>query len=743
MKVKHFLNCIGIVALFCFGATQQIFAAITAISAGNQHTCVLTEEGGVKCFGNNGSGQLGDGTTDHSRYPVNVIDPNDESGLFSGVLAISAGGDVYGSQTCALIEGELIKCWGWNEYGQLGNGSFDDSSVPVSVEAFFWQETSFSAGNFQTCAIGGITGTQSDVWCWGLVPDQSSDPDEEDYSSPYAIQIFGTPSDTIEVTSARGFNCALSETGRVKCWGTNSYGELGNGTIGGLGSYDPFPAYVVDPDDPSGQLQNVVSIDAGGKTACTIIEGGRVRCWGFSWSDEYWPPDAGALGNGLFENSAVPVDVIDPSDPSGLLTGIVSVSVGGGHSCALTVGGSVKCWGDNGFGTLGTGTYESTSMPVDVVGLPDGVAIVSVSAGSNHTCVLTEESEVWCWGLNSFWPGGDDYTSVPVHVFIDTTPPNIVPNVSGTLGNDDWYLSDVTVTWTVTDDESGISSTTGCEDTVVDTDTTGTTITCSALSDGGFSSESVTIKRDATVPAVTATALPLPNANGWNNTDVTVVFSGIDATSGVDSCSPSVVLNSEGIEQSASGTCTDEAGNESASVTASGINIDKTAPIVTVTGVVDGETYVLGNVPIAGCETTDALSGVQTPASLTVTGGNGDGTGSFTATCSGATDYAGNDNAVSIAYTVITPQAATASIIEEVDELLALEVVNEGQTTAMTRILEQVINQLDRERPSAAVRLLEAFIREVNSFMTAGILSPEQGQSLIDAAQEIIGAISV
>jgi hypothetical protein len=330
-----------------------------------------------------------------------------------------------------------------------------------------------------------------------------------------------------------------------------------------------------------------------------------------------------------------------------------------------------------------------------------------------------------------------------VYVPIDTTPPFIVPDVSGILGIDDWYLSDVTVTWTVTDDESDIISTTGCEDTVLNTDTTGTTITCSAVSDGGASNESVTIKRDTTAPTVTGTALPTPNANGWNNGDVTVSFSGNDATSGLYSCTEDVVvLGSEGAGQLVSATCTDIAGNESDPVTVSDINIDKTDPIVTVTGVEDGVTYVLGNVPIAGCETTDALSGVETEASLTLTGGNGDGTGSFTATCSGAADLAGNNNSASVVYTVITPQEATTSIIDEVAELLGLDVVNVGQATSMTRILERVIAQLDREHPNVSIRVLEAFINEVNAFISAGILSPEHGQSLIDTAQEIIDAIS-
>ena len=148
----------------------------------------------------------------------------------------------------------------------------------------------------------------------------------------------------------------------------------------------------------------------------------------------------------------------------------------------------------------------------------------------------------------------------------DSTPPVITPSVSGTLGNNGWYVSDVAVSWTVTDPDSTVTSTSGCDATTVTADTAGTTFTCTASSAGGTASESVTVQRDATAPTAAATRTPGTNANDWNNSDVTVTFSGTDDLSGIASCDPAVVLG-EGAGQSASGTCTDLAGNVSAPAT--------------------------------------------------------------------------------------------------------------------------------------------------------------------------------
>ena len=195
---------------------------------------------------------------------------------------------------------------------------------------------------------------------------------------------------------------------------------------------------------------------------------------------------------------------------------------------------------------------------------------------------------------------------------IDQTAPTITPTVSGTLGNNGWYTSDVTVDWTVTDGESAISSTNGCDTTTITADTVGVTLTCEATSDGGTASESVTLKRDATAPSISGNATPPANSNGWNNTDVTVSFSGSDGTSGIASCPADVLLSSEGIGQTVSGNCTDLAGNTSAPATVSDINIDKTAPTPIQSGpfaVNEGDSVVLD-----GTGSTDSLSGIASTA---------------------------------------------------------------------------------------------------------------------------------
>ena len=164
----------------------------------------------------------------------------------------------------------------------------------------------------------------------------------------------------------------------------------------------------------------------------------------------------------------------------------------------------------------------------------------------------------------------------------DTTAPVITPNISGALGNNGWYRNPVTVTWSVTDPESGIAASSGCVATLLSADTPGVTLTCSATNGAGLSnSVSATIKIDQTAPSLTFTRTPPPNGAGWNNTDVTVAFSCTDAMSGVAMLSPvSVTLLGEGSNQSTSSVCRDNAG-QPATLVVGGINIDKTKPLTT------------------------------------------------------------------------------------------------------------------------------------------------------------------
>jgi len=449
------------------------------------------------------------------------------------------------------------------------------------------------------------------------------------------------------------------------------------------------------------------------------------------------------------------------------------------------------------------------------------VGSVGVSGPRNYTCSNLGQSTVWIFqddpssneGSESFVLTITDPLSV-----CDSTPPVIIPNISGTQGNNGWYVSDVEVSWTVSDEESAVSSTSGCETTLINSDTASITLACEASSKGGTNSASVTIQRDATAPAATASVLPDANVNGWYNSDVTVSFSGADALSGIASCTPnatlsgdgsgqsasgtcidnagnvsvaatasginidktaptavasispaanangwhntdvlvsisgsdnlsgiatcgpSIIFNSEGAGFSTSGTCTDNAGNVSATVNANEINIDKTSPVVFVIGVVDGASYTLGAVPSAGCNTQDTLSGVATSAILALSGANPDGSGAITATCAGALDYAGNSGTTSVTYTVLTQQEATVNIQSDLGDLVDDGSLTSGQANGLNRPLNTVIRSLEKGNINSACGQLTDFIGEVNE-KTPTPLDVTTAAELIADAEALQAAI--
>lgn len=276
---------------------------------------------------------------------------------------------------------------------------------------------------------------------------------------------------------------------------------------------------------------------------------------------------------------------------------------------------------------------------------------VTAAGAYNATATLNKTAQ------SSAYKATFDWNAAIVTLKVDSTPPVIsAATIAGTTGQNGWYTSNIVVTWSATDPDSRIT-TPPCS-TTVSTDMGNVTISCTATSAGGSAtSPSVTVKRDATPPTITAAVAPAPNASGWNNSDVTVSYTCADALSGLAAACPAPqVVSAEG--NAAMPTITDLAGNKS--VAGVSARIDKSAPVVAVTGVNNGATYTVGSVPAATCSTTDALSGVATQATAAVTGGAPDGLGLFTVTCSGATDRAGNSSQpVAITYTVVPPPTPT------------------------------------------------------------------------------------
>ncbi len=192
------------------------------VSAGFDHSCVVTANGGAMCWGDNSSGELGNGTAIISGVPIPV------PGLSSGVAAIVAGGALfYGGDpkfyTCAIVNNGA-ECWGSNDYGELGNGTTTDSDVPVVVAGLNAGVTAITAGDFHTCAI-----VNGGAWCWGNAGNGELGNGMTTNSS-VPVAVTGLSSGVTAISAGSGFTCAVVNGGTRCVGGYNNEGELGNGT---------------------------------------------------------------------------------------------------------------------------------------------------------------------------------------------------------------------------------------------------------------------------------------------------------------------------------------------------------------------------------------------------------------------------------------------------------------------------------------------------------------------------------
>lgn len=326
------------------------------------HAQVITTN--VWGWGENGSGQLGDGTIVAKSSPVSIL------GNISDWKQVSSG-----VHTMALRANGTAWAWGSNARGRLGDGTTTARSSPVSVLGGFTDWVQVAAGLYHSAGIR----SNGTAWTWGDngygelgIGVGGSTLDRR--SSP--VSVIGGFTDWVMISPNGQFTVALRANGTLWSWGRNISGQLGNGTTTNRSS----PGSVV------GGFTDWVQVAAGIAHALAIRANGTAWGWGYNSNI-----NGGALGDDTFVNKSSPVSVV------GGFTDWVQVAAGAYHSAGVRANGSLWCWGSNSFGRLGDSTTTLRTSPVSVVG--GFTDWVQASAGRYHTMGLRANGTLWGWGI--------------------------------------------------------------------------------------------------------------------------------------------------------------------------------------------------------------------------------------------------------------------------------------------------------------------------------------------------------
>jgi len=401
--------CCGLVWL-SLGASASLVQAAPPpdrLDIGQNHTCALLVDDNVRCWGFNGDGQLGYGNTQtigddetpDMAGPVNF-------GLGRTAKAISAG-DFH---TCALLNDDKVRCWGFGGNGRLGYGrtnTVGDNAMntpgavgPVDLGANHTARA-VTAGGAHSCAIL----DDDTVRCWGFGFDgrlgysSTSNVGDTAGSTPGTVGpvYLGLNRKAQAITAGSFHTCALLSDGSVRCWGSGSNGQLGYGSTENVGDNETpgsVPPVKLGLNE-AGVNHTAKAITAGDFHTCALLDDDTVRCWGYG--------EDGRLGYGNLKSigdNETP-DTVGPIDLGGHAA--KAISAGQDHTCALLNDDTVRCWGYGGDGRLGYGNVKSigdneTPASVGPVNVGNGRTVVSVSAGGRGSCAGLEDGALRCWG---------------------------------------------------------------------------------------------------------------------------------------------------------------------------------------------------------------------------------------------------------------------------------------------------------------------------------------------------------
>ncbi|ACO64999.1 regulator of chromosome condensation RCC1 [Micromonas commoda] len=402
-------------------------ANAVSVSVGYTHACAVLNDGKLMCWGNNANGELGIGTKGgHTSNPMNV-----DLGSGRTAKAVACG---Y-THTCAILDDDNLKCWGQNSQGWLGYGDTTWRTAPEATAVVNLgagrKAKAVSAGYQHTCAIL----DDDTLKCWGYanlyVLGYGYTTDKYAPEATAVVNL-GSGRKAKTVTSGWGsdkrFVCATLDDDSVKCWGSNSEGQLGR-TPYGIHEYQQSPVAVT-------LGAGAASLSVGKSCfTCAALNDGTVKCWGRN--------QEGQIGQGTVSTAPI-------TAPSVVNIGsgrtAKSVAAGSGNACAILDDDSMKCWGENDYGVLGTGNvlYSSNNLPTGVA-LPSGRTAKSVSMGSLNVCAVLDDDSIWCWGGNGYGQLGNgvdqtlhDKSPSPTRVCItadDCAAPSGPPGPPGNDGS--------------------------------------------------------------------------------------------------------------------------------------------------------------------------------------------------------------------------------------------------------------------------------------------------------------------
>jgi len=423
--------------------------AEVSLSEVGRFGCARSSQGHVKCWGYNGYGQLGHGNTS------TASDGEGEMGENLAFVPLGANRtatqvSVGENHACALLDDGSVKCWGRNNYGQLGignntqigDGANEMGDLLATVDLGTSRTaTEIATGQHHTCAL-------LDDWsvkCWGYngygqlgIGNSTTIGDgANEMGDDLAAADLGTGRTAIAIEAGATHTCAILDSSVLKCWGRNTWGNLGQGHNENIGHGPDLDTNGVScslalntplntrecnarmgdglPAVDVGDGRTVVSVSAGYASTCAILDNGSVRCWGYNadgrtglgTTSGYTGDADGEMGDDL------------PTVELGSGRTAASISVGHGHTCALLDNLSIACWGDNVHGEMGIGTTDDVDTAsemgagLETVDLPT-TRSSSVSSGYYYSCAIIDDGTVRCWGedamgrLGVYYGNGDD-----------------------------------------------------------------------------------------------------------------------------------------------------------------------------------------------------------------------------------------------------------------------------------------------------------------------------------------------